>query len=94
VCANAGDYSAAFYTQLLRGFTDGAQAGDPAVKRLPCALQVTTAPKHRQPCCPLFSFGSKALPLPAPQVNIINRVQANNSGGSKCLQLALLAVRA
>lgn len=42
-CANnTGDYSAAFYTQLLRGFTDGAQAGDPAVKRLPCALQVNT----------------------------------------------------
>jgi hypothetical protein len=35
-----GDYSAEFYTTLLRGFVDGLQAGDPAVKRLPCALQV------------------------------------------------------
>uniref|UniRef100_A0A383VQX7 F5/8 type C domain-containing protein n=1 Tax=Tetradesmus obliquus TaxID=3088 RepID=A0A383VQX7_TETOB len=32
-------FNATFYGQLLRGFTDGLYAGDPAVKRLPCALQ-------------------------------------------------------
>jgi hypothetical protein len=39
-CVCPGDYNATFYTQLLRGFVSGAKAGDPAVKRLPCALQV------------------------------------------------------
>lgn len=36
----AGDYNATFYSTLLRGFVEGLYAGDPAVKRLPCALQV------------------------------------------------------
>lgn len=43
LAAPAGDYSADFYTTLLRGFVNGLQAGDPAVKRLPCALQVGAA---------------------------------------------------
>lgn len=46
--AVAGDYSAAFYTQLLGGFVTGAQAGDPAVKRLPCALQVCSCSLETQ----------------------------------------------
>lgn len=37
---STGDYNATFYTQLLRGFTEGIYAGDPTIKCLPCALQV------------------------------------------------------
>jgi len=60
-----GDYNATFYTQLLRGFVEGAYAGDPTVKRLPCALQVrclATAHSHT-------AVGRTQAPLPhlAPQ---------------------------
>jgi hypothetical protein len=39
----AGDYTPSFYQLLLRGFIEGVAAGDPAIKRLPCALQVGVA---------------------------------------------------
>jgi serine/threonine-protein kinase ATR len=33
------DYPADFYNEVLSGFVDGAKAGDPAMRVLPCALQ-------------------------------------------------------
>jgi hypothetical protein len=62
-----GLVAALLLLQLLRGFTDGLYAGDPAIKRLPCALQAnepvwdgsyigTRLPQVRGVCMPLSAF--------------------------------------